>query len=136
MLCTCYQDVICVYIFSIYVVLPLPFIFIWFIFSLYCSSSGFEMLSQSAYGINETLKWYWPSLNFNYFYFSQGILTLTWPLMLHYLSCLSLSEESKWIHAKLTCSFICYMCYIQSLKQPWKVIDCCVMSVFTIRYHE
>ena len=49
-----------VFIFFVYGVLPSRSVFVWFIFSSYCSSNGFKLLSKSVYSINETLNWYWP----------------------------------------------------------------------------
>ena len=74
-----------VLIFSVYGFLPLCCVFFWFIFSQYCSSTGFNMLSKSAYGINGKLNWYWLLWNFKNFSFSEGIFTLMWPLLLQVL---------------------------------------------------
>ena len=54
-LCTHHPEGLCVFIFSMHGVLLFVSAFILFILSLYCSPTGFRMLSKSAYSINETL---------------------------------------------------------------------------------
>lgn len=74
----------CVYVVCVWCLafsLSLHFIFI---FSLSCSSAGFKMHSNSGYRINGALNRYRLSWNFNHLFFSQSILTLAWPLMLHH----------------------------------------------------
>ena len=48
-------------------------------------------------------------------------------------SFLSFAKTIQTVHVKVICSV---MVFLQRLKQPWKVLDCCVISVFTIHYHQ
>ena len=60
------------YVFYLFRIWCLAFVlsaFIVFILSLYHPSTGFKILSKSAYSINGTLNWYCPSWNFNHFFF-------------------------------------------------------------------
>ena len=83
---THHADDTCVLIFSVYGALPFNLVLIWFFFSLYFSLTGFNILSvwlaSMCVNINGALNWYWLSWNYSHFPFSDGILTLTWPMLL------------------------------------------------------
>ena len=100
-------------------------VFIWFIFSPYCSFAGFKMLSKSAYNINGTLNWRWPSWNCNKFSFAEDNVTLTYPLyvaivLIELASYLRCSKTIQTVHAKVIRSF---MQRIQRLRLPWPVLN-------------
>ena len=105
----------CAYLFCIWCLI--------FSLILYCSPSGFNILSKSACIKNGTLNWYWPSWNFNCFSFAEDVfdLIISTSEFLVDDSCRRCTKTMRTVPAKVTCSFIgC----IHRLKQHWQVLAC------------
>ena len=139
MLCIHYPDGTYLLIFSyktnirsVTLLYVLPFLlgFIWFSFFLYFPSTGFNMLPKSAYSIDRTLNWYLPSWSFSKHL--DSYLTITAAEFIVIVSCWHWKNHSN----RLCKSDKPFLGCIKGLKQPWKVLNCHIMSVFNVYYHQ
>ena len=109
-----------------------------FWFCLYCSSTGLKIFSKPAYSINGTFYWYEISImKFQTFFFLRCHLdinvTIAASVLIVLISWWCYAKAIETIHAKVICSF---MCCVQRLKKPWKILDCRATSIFFIYYHQ
>ena len=103
------------YVFYLFRIWCLAFVlsaFIVFILSLYHPSTGFKILSKSAYSINGTLNWYCPSWNFSHFSISGHLgrdVSIAAAVLIMLISSWLCPKTVEAVHAKVIYTFVGYI---------------------------